>query len=139
MGVDIGTGATITFGTSSWAASIVSMNHSGMDRPSIPTSHLGTTVWNTFVAGDLTDPGELEIEYQADTSSVASTGTKYPPIAKVAETVTVTLPTTATSGNATFAGSGFVTSCSPFTIPLEELMVGSCTVKFAGAITRTDA
>lgn len=66
--VDIGTGSTITFGTSSWAPHILSGKWSGVKRTAIPTSYMGqaapsgTLANATFISGILCDPGELDIE-----------------------------------------------------------------------------
>lgn len=81
----------------------------------------------TFIAGDLSDAGELEVEihFNPDTR---------PPIEGAAETVTVTIPGSTTP--ATWAGSAFMTGCS-VAFPLEDKMVMTCTLKFSGNITVT--
>ena len=135
--VDIGTGATVTFTTSSWAANITALRHTGIERVAVQTSHLGTTNWHTKIGGDLTNPGQLEIDYQMSTASSATTGVKLPPITggKVAETVTIEFPATTATGM-TIAGSAFVTSMS-YEVPLEDVITGSFTVDFSGALSFT--
>jgi len=127
--MDIGTGATIAFATSSFTAQIVSMDVSGITRVAIPSSHLGTTSAHTFLRGDLYDPGSLDLEIFHDPA-------KYPPFSGAAETITITFPisTTHTTNGGTFAASGFVTDVG-FSVPLEDSMKSGITVKFSGAIT----
>lgn len=134
---DIGTGSVLILG--SFTANIISINHGGVDRESVPTSHLGTTGGRTFLPGDLYDPGEFEIEYQVDTEDPNNAAAK-PPYDGDPATVTVKMPLK--SGDSTPAqvsSSGFVTSASPFAIALEGLITGSLTVKLSGALTWADA
>jgi len=132
MPVDIGTGASIAFGTSSFTANITSITPvSGAERPAIDTTHLGTTTARTFVPGDLVNWGELEVELQFDIDD-------RPPIDQVAETITITFPLSALGATAaTLAGTGFMTNFGA-EVPLEELMSGSYTVKWSGNLTWTD-
>lgn len=146
MAADNGTGTTITFGTTGWAGNIVSLSPSGFERADIKTSHLGTAALSghTYIPGDIFEPGELEIEFQVDTTNVttatASAPTaKFPPYKGPAETITVTLPVPAglTTG-AKFASSGFVKSVE-YDVGMEELITGKMTVKLSGSITHTNA
>jgi len=137
--VDVGTGTTITAGTSSWTASLTRVNHSGIERVSLDTSHMGTAAPGagkfgnrTFVPGDLSDPGTLEIEafFNPDTE---------PPVDQVAETWTVTFPLFAGDATpATWAASGFAVSFG-FDNGLEELMTIRMDVKLSGNITMVAA
>lgn len=124
-----GTGATIAFGTSSYSADILSINGSGITRPSIDTSHMGSTV-RTFIPGDLVDNGTVEVEIIFDPDD-------QPPISAAAETITIEFNSPETTG-AQAAGSGFVTDWE-FGAPLEDKMTGTYTIKWAGAVTWTDA
>lgn len=125
MATDIGTGSTVTFGTSSFTADILSVNLSGITREAINTSHMGTTSDHTFMPADLVDNGTLEME-------VAWVAGLTPPILTngAAETVTVA-----------FAGSASTWSFSAFQIdlgivvPLEDKMTATMTFKITGAIT----
>jgi hypothetical protein len=121
----VGTGTTITF-DSGFFAEILSVTWSGISRPSIATSHMGTTTALTFVPGDLFDPGELSVEL------AFAPGTE-PPWGDDAETVTVTWPD---AGDATWAASGFLTGFEA-TSQLEERMTATATVKLSGDITVT--
>ena len=135
---DTGFGATLTLG--SFAASIIIISHGGVERESIPTTHLGLpTTGKSFLPSDLYDPGEFEIEYQVDTEDPNNAAAK-PPYDGAAATVTVKMPLK--SGDSTAAqvsASGFVTSASPFAIELEGLITGSLTVKLSGALTWANA
>lgn len=120
-------GASIAFGTSSFAADIISFNTSGWSRGSIETTHQGTTTdGRTFIPTTRYDPGTLELELQFDP------GTDDPPMTADAETITITF-----SDADTFAASGFVTD---FSIENQEddKITASMTVKFTGDITITD-
>lgn len=132
MAIDIGTGTTVTFGTSSFSANITNVGWSGIERPAIDTTHLGTTTARTFMPGDLFDPGELSLDIQFNPDN-------YPPITGAAETITVRFPIPAgLSNGATWVASGFMTSFE-LGNPLEELMTATMGVKFTGNITPTDA
>jgi len=128
MPIDIGTGATVGFGTSSFSANITGININGISRGVVDTTHLGTTTARTFIPTDLIDAGEFELEIQHDVS-------KYPPIKGAAETITLTYPL---STGGTTAGSysftGFATNYDA-NIPLEELQTGTLTIKISGDIT----
>lgn len=131
MPVDLGTGASITFGTSGFTANITAINGQPITRPAIKTSHLGTTTADTFIPGDLYDPGGVQCEIQFDPDD-------FPPVSGAVETITVTFPLGAGgSVAAKWAFSGFMTDFS-YGVPLEELMTGSFTLKASGAITPTD-
>ena len=137
MSVDLGTGTTIVFGTSGFTAEITDISWSGISREIIDTTHLGTSPASgseigskTFLAGDLTDPGEISLEGHFDPDQI-------PPLEAAAETVTITFPlpvggTTA----ATWAASCQLTSYDP-SIPLEDKMTFSATLKVVGPITVT--
>lgn len=120
--VDIGTGASMVFGTSGFTANKLSIVPPGASRPSLKTSHLGTTTNDTFTPGDLVDRGEIRFRFQfnPDTS---------PPIDQAAETVTITF-----RSGATWAATAFMTEYNP-DVPFEDVMTGEATLKISGAIT----
>ena len=136
---DVATGITLTFGTSGFTAELTSVSWSGISRVSLDTSHMGTAAPGsgkfgnmTFKPGDLSDPGELQVEFffNPDTE---------PPIDQPAETITVTFPlVTGDTTAAKWAASGFITSYE-MTGELENMMTGSMTVKFSGNVTQTAA
>jgi len=129
----IGTGATLTASTSSWAAQITNISHGGMDREAVDVSHLTTTThYREFLIGKLTDPGELSVDFIMQVKQA-------PPLVGAAETWTVTLPimastaTTASTGGK-ISGKGALTSFN-YDNPLEDKITGSCTIKFLGALS----
>ena len=125
MATDIGTGTTVTFGTSGFTADILNVNWDGITRESIETSHMGTTSDKTFMPADLVDNGTIVLE-------IAFVATLSPPIITngAAETVTI-----AFAGSAThWSASAFQTEFS-IGAPLEDKMTGSLTLKVTGGIT----
>lgn len=131
MPVDLGTGTSITFGTSGFTANLLTVNPVSASRPAIDTTHLGTTTARTFTPADLIDWGNLEITFQFDVDD-------EPPIGTAAETITITFPLS--SGGSTagdIEGTGFMTDFSS-EVQLEELMTGSATIKWSGDLTWTD-
>jgi hypothetical protein len=125
MATDIGTGSTVTFGTSGFTADILGVNLSGVTREAINTSHMGTTSDHTFMPVDLVDNGTLELE-------IAWLATLTPPIITnaAAETVTVAFAGSAT----TWSFSAFQTDLG-VTVPLEDKMTATMTFKISGAIS----
>lgn len=125
MPTDIGTGSTVTFGTSGFTADILSVNISGITREAIQTSHMGTTLDHTFMMADLVDNGTLELE-------CAWVAGMIPPILTNAAMETVTV---------SFAGSASTWSFScgntdlGIVVPLEDKMTATLTFKISGAIT----
>ncbi len=129
---DIGTGITIVFGTSAFLAHLAGVEGPGMQRESVKTSHMGTTLNHTFMPGDLVDNGEITMEIHFDPSQT-------PPIHAAAETVTITWPVPAGLTNpATWAASCFCTGFRPGA-RLEELMTATVTLKVSGPVTITAA
>jgi len=128
---DVGTGVTITFGTSAFSASITNVSLADIERASIDVTHMASTT-KEYMPGDLVDWGSIEIEILFDPDT-------WPPIDQAAETITVTFPTpSGHSSGATAVGSGFLTKVTG-TIPLENAMKMTCTLKWAGSVAFTDA
>lgn len=119
---DLGYGATLGFGTSTFTASIRSISVGERTREVIDASHLTTTTNKRKLIGDLVDVGSFDVEFIWD-----STSTKVPPIAAAAETITITLPDVST-----IIGKGAVTSFGGPNIAIEDLMVGTMTVTWTG-------
>lgn len=132
MAVDTAIGLTVTFGTTSYTANIVSARWTGISRGAVDTTHLGTTTAKSYTPFDLFDPGELEMGIQFDIDD-------YPPIDQAAETITVTAPiASGESAGGTWAATGFVTGFEWGGSTEENLMDATVTVKFSGDITDTD-
>ena len=125
MATDIGTGSTVTFGTSAFSADILSISIDGIERGAVQTSHMGTTSDHTFMPVDLVDNGEVTLE-------IAFIATLSPPIITngAAETVTIAFAGHAT----TWAFSAFQTGFQ-ITAPLEDKMTATVTLKITGGIT----
>lgn len=128
---DVGAGTTLTF-SSGFAAEILSVELGGITREPVETTHSGTTTGKTYIPSAYYDNGELTVELNFDPDD-------EPPISSAAETVTVTCPIpSGGSTGATIAGSGFMTAFSA-SIPIEDRMTASFTIKFSGDLTWTDA
>jgi len=121
---DVGTGATIVFATSAFTGNILSISWSGISRTPIDTTHLGSTTARSFMAGDLYDPGEIQVEMAFDPAAA-------PPYGGAAETVTITFPAATPK---TWAATCFMSNFQA-TAPLEDKMTASFTLKVSGAIT----
>lgn len=131
---DGGYGVTITFGTSSFTAQVISdPQFSGQERTAIETTHHAVTNgWRTFIPGDLKDPGGITFDINFDPDA-------QPPITAAPETITLTFPVPSGSSNgATLACSGFVTAWEAGT-PIDDRMTASITIKFTGEPTWADA
>ena len=125
---DVGTGTTITFGTSGFTAEVMSVAGNDMTREDIDVTHMGSTNYREFIPSKLVDGGTLELEISFDPDS-------QPPITGAAETITVNFPTPA--GGTTPADlefTGYVNSWS-FTAGLEEKMEATITIKVDGSGT----
>ena len=120
--VNSGTGTTITF-SSGFCAQIKNISRQGMSRPSLKTSHMGTTSRDTFIPGDLVDGGSWNVTLNYNPSTTPPFG--------AAETITVTFP-----GGTTSATSGFLTDFGA-EIPNEDIMTCTCTMKLSGTETIT--
>lgn len=124
----LGNGTTVAFGTSTgFVPSYTEVEFPSESRPSINTSHLGTTTAHTFIPGKLLDNGSMILRGFFD----AVIGSQ-PVFAAAAETITVVL----FGSTIGYAFSGFVTDFKAGTAKNEELMTFECTVKITGAITK---
>ena len=131
--VDSTVGTTIAFGTTSFSAQVTAIDWTGVERPSLNTSHFGTTAvqsgdWNnaTFVLGKIVDGGEitLTLHYNPDTA---------PPFGAVPETITIT-----TKSGATLVFSGGLVG-GGVSMPLDGIMEQTVVIKVCGPVTRTAA
>ena len=118
---DIGTGATITFGTSLYTGELLSVDWSGISRPSVKLTHMADTE-DQFTPGDIVDYGEIRISwwFKADVE---------PPIKLVPEVISIVLPDT-TTWSATAFMTDFEWGC-----PMEEGMTMDGTLKVTGDLT----
>jgi hypothetical protein len=132
--VDVGTGSTLVFSTTSYTTEITNMSFAGQERKSIETTHLGSIGGNTYMRGDLVEPGTLEVtcHFQPDNP---------PPIYTTVsqENVVVTYPafgTQATGAKQTVAA--FIMSLDGPAIAVDEKMEQTMTLKLSGVISQTD-
>jgi hypothetical protein len=137
--VNVGTGTTITFGTSGYSANILSVSWDGIERQMFDSSHMGTAAPGankfgnkTFIASKLSDPGTLTLEVHHNPQT-------NPPVDGAFETVTVTWPqVSGDSTAASWAGSGAIQSYR-VNDPHDGIMSATMVVKFSGNVTMTDA
>lgn len=128
---DTGTGATFSLSVSNQSSAIRSITMPEFAVEDIETTHLGTTNFKTYIPSDLTEPGEITIEYLFDATSDAI-------IARGAdEIVTVTWPihTTGNTTNATFVADGYVRSIKLPDFAVGELQIATLVFKLNGADT----
>ena len=135
--VDLGTGITVVFGTSGFAPEITNAAMGGISRELVETSHLGTLPAGagkvgskTYLAGDLSDPGELTIEGHFNPDTI-------PPVEGSSEEITINFPpNSGVTTPAKWVFQGQMTSFD-WTGPLEDKMTFTATIKAVGEITVT--
>ena len=99
---------TITLATSGITFSFTKIGEIQLTRGKDNISHLGTTLFEEYEPGDLSEPGECEVEgWYEGTATLGS-------INAVAETITVTYPKTNAGAGAAanMAGTGFLVMLS---------------------------
>lgn len=138
--VDLGTGTTITFGTSAFASELLSVNWTGISREVVDTTPLSITpaavgaIGNRrYKAAHAVDPGTLECEFHFNPDDV-------PPVGGEEESITVTFPLG--PGNTTPAKwvcDGVMTNFDVTGIALDSKMVARATIKLTGSIVITEA
>lgn len=114
----VATGTTYSFSGITYKA--LAIRWRGIQRESLNASKLTTSAWHDFTPANLVDPGEIEIETEAD-------GTL--PSFSTAATLTITYPNAAAR-----SVSAFVLS-SEITAELEQTIKGTVVFKCTGAIT----
>lgn len=141
--VYIGTGSTITFGTSVYAALITGIDWSGLSRPSVETTDMAvevapgaTTFGNALhIPVSLADAGELTVEvwFNPDLTPPMVPGT----VAN-SETIELEFPAIGAETPAKWAFSGF---CKSYDVncPMEELMTATLGIRATGGVTKTAA
>ena len=136
--VDVGTGTTIVFQTSSFSAEIVDIQIGGISREAVDVTEMSDVVGagniggREFIPTRLADPGELTLEVHFDPDDT-------PPVNLPAEVIDITFPQA--SGETTptkWSATGFCTSYDA-AVPLEDKMTATITIKITGDITITPA
>lgn len=128
---DVGSGASITFGTSNLSLQWLSIDIGAVSRETIDTTHLGSTQATgsgqtnsrTFMPGDHQNLSEIGVEFHWDPSALDL-------VRAAAETITVTYP-----DGSTLSGSGFCFEVKPPSLGVDEKQVGSLKVKPSGVWT----
>ena len=129
MSAQLGTGITITFGTSTgFTPRILGMDFSAVSRAVIPDHDMSSTHMDKS-PGKVTDWGSVDVEFEAKQNELA--GASGPPIEADPETITFQYPPVgAEVTGADLAGSGFVNNFR-FGNPFEDRSVGTFTVTWA--------
>lgn len=128
MAVDMGTGTTITWGTSTFTALIRDIDHSGQSLSKHKTSDQSTTGTHTYIMGKLKEGGSFNVDFLFDSSLAV----KLPPLGAAAETITVTYPD---GGKEAFSGAvGSYGKQVPYD---DDIMKGSMVIEVLGPITYT--
>lgn len=122
-----GHGATIAFGTTSYAADLLELTMPEKTRESIATWHQGTVDWMTFKPSEIADSGELQAVFDYNPSELDTAGL----LEAAAETIIITLP----NSQGTLSFTGFVTSLGGEQATQGERMQTSATIKVSGEIT----
>lgn len=125
--VDVGTGSTVVFGTSTlFTPKITSIKLGAETVPVIDITNMGTTGYREKMQGDLKEPLAVTIETDYNPSLASILGT-------AAQTVTITFPIPSSgSSGATIAGTAFLSSEKDADIPLEDKMTASYVIQFDG-------
>lgn len=130
----VGTGATITLGTSTYDVNIESISQGDSSVPIIDTTHLGTTGARTKIFGELIDWASIDVTAQLDTALLDSMKTAL----GVSQSVTITFPPkSGETAGATAAFTGGIASHN-WSVPLEDKMMVGFTIAVLGDITFTD-
>lgn len=132
--MDTGHGATITFGTQSLAFFWRKIGAVEQAREEVECNYLGIVAigsnppYAQNLPGDLTDPGEFEIEYAFDAAASAQPAMGAP------ETITITLPLASGQSSAyNVAGTGYVKSRTILPeCATNGLQIGKMVVRFDG-------
>ena len=135
----LGTGTTITFGTSGFSAELRSLSWVGIERVAVETTPLGVTTPGsgfgnrTFLPSIAVDGGTLQCRFKFNPDLT-------PPVNLDPETVTVTFPlVTGDTTPASWSATGFFISYSPENVGLDELIEATADIKITGGVSITQA
>ena len=134
---DTGNSATIVFATSLFAVDITRIGSLEFNQPIINSSHLGTTLRESYVKGDLDSIDPFDFDYWFDPQ--LGTATLLPPMAtmknavQAAEVITLTWPIQGTdTAGLKLIGSGFMNHTTLPEFLNNTPQSGTCSVQFAG-------
>lgn len=119
MALDTGLGATITFtgftgNPPGFSVTPTGISIGEMVREKLQTSNLSTTLFHTYIPGDLVEPPEIEVRYFFDATSDEQPFTHATPANVLIHdplpgTLTISFPEQVAAGNPPlFAGTGFL-------------------------------
>lgn len=135
MAADSGNAATVTFGSWTFTAAIISITPGEESREALDVSHLGTTSYRQFIPGDLVDASEWVFTYIQDSTDADKTLPPNPTSGTAdgmgaRDTVTITLPEQISAGDPpTFVFTGFVTSRTLAPLENDTVQVGTFSIK----------
>jgi len=123
-----GQGTTAVLTNGAIVGCVRSLTLPELTQDKIDASCLDTTGFMKYIAGDLTDPGECQMEIIFDPSF------DFTGLVGATDTLTITFPIgdPANATNATLAGTGFITSYSLPDLSTGNLAVVSVTFGFDG-------
>ena len=119
-----GTGATVTFGTSTFVANLIDIDWSGRTRDALDSTHMSTSGTKTYIPADLVDGGELSMTFFFNCTD--ATGTL---LSAAAQVITVTWNT-----GVSWAASMFCTEVGA-SAQIGDTMKQTIKCKVAGTIT----
>jgi len=126
-----GNGATVALSVSTISTCITSVELPNFAVEDLETSCLNTTNFKTFQASDLTDAGEITVNFlfNQDSDTLLARG--------VAEVITITWPihTSGNTTNATFVADGYIREVQLPTLQNGELQEASFVFKLNGEDT----
>ena len=139
VAVDIGFGTSVVFGTSGFSANLLSLDIGGIAVETPESSHMGLsspsagTYGNReFLSGGLIDGGEVTMEFHFNPNDAV-------PVVGTSETVAISFPlASGDTTRANWAFTGIVSGFNP-SVPMDDVMTASLTVKVTGAVTQTDS
>lgn len=130
---DVGTGTTITWGSSTFTSPLLSIDWDPGERVVVDTTSLSTTTARIKMPGDLVDYTGVTVVFQYDPDEQA-------PITAAEETITITYPIpSGGAGGATHAFTGFVDSFTPGNAGIDELMTATMHLTVDGNVTYADS
>lgn len=117
---------------------ITDFSHSGWSRSSIDiSSNVSTNKYRIFLPGDLVGVGTLDVEINFLTNALAAIKAAMV-AAKTNVTITWPVPVDGGTTAGTLVTKAFITDFGN-TAPMDDRMVGTCTVQLSDEPTVTDA
>ena len=126
MSVHTGNGATLTFGGTAVAGTIVSITSPTLTRAVVDISDLASSDNMESIQGDLTDWSEIEVTFNFDDEA------DVPDITTAAASTVLTWPLGGHSTAANLTGTGFYTECKYPDFENDSVQQASCKIKFDG-------